>query len=43
MGGRRYIDGGVRSATNADLAAGCGRVLVITPSLPDTPQPWGQP
>lgn len=42
IGGRRYIDGGVRSATNADLAAGCSRVLVITPTLADTPQPWGR-
>ncbi|MGH9095989.1 MAG: patatin-like phospholipase family protein, partial [Acidimicrobiales bacterium] len=25
IGGRRYIDGGVRSVTNADLASGCGR------------------
>ena len=29
--GRRYIDGGVRSATNADLAAGCDRVVVLAP------------
>ncbi len=28
--GRRYIDGGIRSPTNADQAAGHGRVLVIT-------------
>jgi len=41
IGGRRYIDGGIRSGTNADLAAGCERVLVITPSLADAPQPWG--
>ena len=39
--GHRYIDGGVRSATNADLAAGCDRVLVITPMSADTPPPWG--
>jgi NTE family protein len=39
--GHRYMDGGVRSATNADLAAGCDRVLVITPALPTAPQPWG--
>jgi NTE family protein len=32
IGGRRYIDGGVRSATNADLAAGCDRVVVIAPT-----------
>lgn len=29
--GRRYIDGGVRSATNADLATGCDRVVVLAP------------
>jgi NTE family protein len=29
--GRRYIDGGMRSATNADLAAGYQRVVVIAP------------
>lgn len=27
--GRRYIDGGTRTAENADLAAGCERVLVL--------------
>ena len=39
--GRRFIDGGVRSGANADLAAGCDRVLVITPSQAAAPQPWG--
>jgi NTE family protein len=39
--GRRYIDGGVRSMTNADLAAGAERVLVIQPFLEGTQQPWG--
>ena len=29
--GHRYVDGGVRSSTNADHAAGASRVLVITP------------
>ncbi len=29
--GRRYIDGGVRSVTNADLATGCSRVVVLAP------------
>lgn len=29
--GRRYIDGGVRSTTNADLAGGCERVVVVAP------------
>lgn len=44
IGNNRYIDGGYRSnADNADLAAGCGRVLVLSPfggkSL--TPVDWG--
>lgn len=29
--GRHYIDGGVRSSTNADLAKGCETVVVIAP------------
>jgi NTE family protein len=29
--GRRYIDGGMRSAANADLAAGAERIVVIAP------------
>ncbi|MFF2276160.1 patatin-like phospholipase family protein [Agromyces sp. NPDC058126] len=44
IGDRRYLDGGFRSnAENADLAAGCDRVLVLSPfsgrSL--TPIEWG--
>jgi NTE family protein len=31
IGGRRYVDGGVRSLANADLAAGASKVLVIAP------------
>ncbi len=31
IGGRAWIDGGVRSATNADLAAGYDRVVVLAP------------
>jgi NTE family protein len=31
VGGRRYIDGGARSVTNADLATGCDRVVVLAP------------
>jgi NTE family protein len=31
LGARRYIDGGVRTAVNADLAAGASAVLVIAP------------
>ena len=41
IGGRSYIDGGVRSMNNADLAAGADRVLIIQPALEGTPQPWG--
>jgi NTE family protein len=31
VNGRRYVDGGVRSAENADYAAGATRVLVVVP------------
>ncbi|WP_322871185.1 patatin-like phospholipase family protein [Streptomyces goshikiensis] len=31
VGQRRFIDGGIRSATNADLAAGYARVVIIAP------------
>jgi NTE family protein len=31
ISGRRYIDGGVRSAANADLATGYARVVVLAP------------
>ncbi len=34
IGGQCYIDGGMRSSTNADLAQGHGAVLVITPIRP---------
>jgi NTE family protein len=34
--GRRYIDGGIRSGTNTDLAAGCDVVIVIAP-MPESP------
>ncbi|HKN95963.1 MAG TPA: patatin-like phospholipase family protein [Pseudonocardiaceae bacterium] len=39
--GRRYVDGGVRSASNADLAKGADRVLLITPMPPDLARGWG--
>ncbi|MCU1428237.1 MAG: uncharacterized protein JWL83_2237 [Actinomycetia bacterium] len=35
IGEHRYMDGALRSPTNADLAAGCDRVLVLTPSAAD--------
>jgi NTE family protein len=44
VGDRSYIDGGYRSnADNADLAAGSGRVLVLSPfgGRSRTPSEWG--
>ncbi|MEV1331399.1 patatin-like phospholipase family protein [Micromonospora costi] len=32
IGGRRYVDGGMRSPVNADLAAGSDRVVVLAPT-----------
>ncbi|HEU0027751.1 MAG TPA: patatin-like phospholipase family protein [Ktedonobacterales bacterium] len=32
INGRRYVDGGVRSVANADLAKGCERIVVIAPT-----------
>jgi NTE family protein len=32
ISGQRYVDGGVRSVANADLAKGCVRVVVIAPT-----------
>jgi NTE family protein len=37
IGGRRYVDGGVRSSDNADLAAGFPRITVISPLGFDSP------
>ncbi len=33
IGGRHYVDGGVRSPANVDLARGCDRVVVLAPLL----------
>ena len=43
IGDRRYIDGGYRRNENADLAAGYGRVLVLSPLSGRTRHPleWG--
>lgn len=43
VAGTRYVDGGVWSGANADLAAGADRVLVLTPTLPDGPIVLGRP
>jgi NTE family protein len=41
IGGPRYIDGGARSITNADLAAGADPVLIIQPLPAGAAPPWG--
>ena len=43
IGDHRYIDGGYRSIENADLAAGHGRVLVLSPlgGRSRHPREWG--
>lgn len=43
IGAGSYIDGGYRRNENADLAAGCGRVLVLSPlgGRTRTPVEWG--
>lgn len=43
IGGNRYIDGGYRRNENADLAAGYGRVLVLSPfgGRSRVPPEWG--
>ncbi|WP_329609301.1 patatin-like phospholipase family protein [Arthrobacter sp. ATA002] len=39
INGTPYMDGGMRSAVNADVAAGCDRVLVLScgPEAPESP------
>jgi NTE family protein len=43
IGQNRYINGGYRRSSNADLAAGCERVLVLEPfgGRSRTPLDWG--
>lgn len=43
IGENRFIDGGYRRNENADLAAGCGRVLVLSPfgGRSRMPHEWG--
>ena len=40
INGRRYIDGGIRSVANADLAVGHDRILIVTPADPEQPAPF---
>jgi NTE family protein len=39
IGARRYIDGGVRSADNADLAVGWSEIVILSPLGYDSPLP----
>lgn len=43
IGDARYLNGGYRRSSNADLAAGCGRVIVLEPfgGRSRTPREWG--
>jgi NTE family protein len=41
VGDRRYMDGGMRSVANVDLATGADRVLVITPQREGAPSAFG--
>ncbi|MFC8801331.1 patatin-like phospholipase family protein [Promicromonospora sp. NPDC057138] len=41
IGDRRYIDGGIRSVANVDLAAGVDHVLVVTPQRDGSPSAYG--
>ncbi|BDZ45530.1 patatin-like phospholipase family protein [Naasia aerilata] len=43
IGEKRYLNGGYRRTSNADLAAGCDRVLVLDPfsGRSRTPSEWG--
>jgi NTE family protein len=43
IGGRRYIDGGIRSSDNADLAGGSEQIVIISPLGYDSPIPSPQP
>lgn len=38
---RRYMDGGVRSTVNVDVAQDCDAAVVLVPSAADAPSPFG--
>ncbi|MEW5808270.1 MAG: patatin-like phospholipase family protein [Actinomycetota bacterium] len=38
---RRYMDGGVGSTVNMSAVADCDTAVVLVPSSPDAPSPWG--
>ena len=39
--GRRYMDGGIASSVNLDVAGDCDTVVVLVPAAPDAPAPFG--
>lgn len=41
IAGRRYMDGGVGSSVNMSAVADCDTAVVLVPSAPDAPSPWG--
>ena len=43
IGGHRYMDGGIRSSDNADLASGHAGIVVLSPLGPDSPFPTPLP
>ncbi len=40
IGGRRYMDGGIRSSVNVDVADDCGVAVVLVPSGESSPSPF---
>jgi NTE family protein len=41
IAGRRYMDGGIASSVNLAVARDCGAAVVLVPSAPDAPSPFG--
>lgn len=41
IAGRRYMDGGVGSSVNMSAVSDCDTAVVLVPSAPDAPSPWG--
>lgn len=41
IGGRRYMDGGVNSSVNIEIAGDCAVAVVLVPSGADAPSPFG--
>lgn len=41
IAGRRYMDGGVASSVNLSVARDCDAAVVLVPSGPDAPSPFG--